>query len=482
MFDVRVKHAGAASLLAVLLSLLLVCYSSPRAGAIVAPLVVAALLFGYFLPDRFMSAFFFLIPFSGLVSNFVGLRGAPLLLPVFFAGAAGACGHLSKKQTHSFSLSIRDSAVIFGINACVSAIVAVAGFYPWGGPTHLVAVTPWGAVLFANAIGWLTLAFLVNIAGLTSFLWLSHARNAERDFVWICLAFLAAGVFGWMQYTHRTHFGVIAQFLRSGKPQYNATFVDPNALGLSCAIVFAIWCGRLWQRALRVNFFEWLAGPTLLFLVLIAGTRSAYILSVVSITVFFILLLIRRPVVAAVAFLFLASVGFLLIREQRRRNPEASRLVVFGQQVRRIALGQMKPMAVFTDRTMQWSSAWATFQANPLLGVGAGTYLIRSPAYQTVMGRRLNDNAGSQYLQVLAEQGVIGFAVFLFLIGSTVKEFLLSRDKNPMQSGAFAALVGIMISFIFGSHIVGFEVAMYFWLCLSLLRKRSAHQSNEYSN
>jgi O-antigen ligase len=65
------------------------------------------------------------------------------------------------------------------------------------------------------------------------------------------------------------------------------------------------------------------------------------------------------------------------------------------------------------------------WRAHPFVGTGYGTYHVEFPAYASdelkrvfPQDQRIVNDAHNEYLQILAETGVAGFAVFLLLLAS----------------------------------------------------------------
>lgn len=72
------------------------------------------------------------------------------------------------------------------------------------------------------------------------------------------------------------------------------------------------------------------------------------------------------------------------------------------------------------DRMAHWFAAWSMFNAYPLLGVGIGNYGVvyadfGLPEWPVSLG-----HAHNFYLNMLAETGLIGFSMYVVLIGSTL--------------------------------------------------------------
>jgi len=78
-------------------------------------------------------------------------------------------------------------------------------------------------------------------------------------------------------------------------------------------------------------------------------------------------------------------------------------------------------------RVLLWQSAWTLFLSNPLLGAGFDNFVTLNrltPNYPIIQGLGGSDlYVHNIYLQILAETGIIGFSIFLFLILRIYKHF-----------------------------------------------------------
>ena len=178
---------------------------------------------------------------------------------------------------------------------------------------------------------------------------------------------------------------------------------------------------------------------------LLSGTRMAYIAFCAGLTVGGALVLwssrwqlghrYRRTAVLVAALVVIINVSSLF-------------LPVVGERMRRIA----KDASVHTTI---WKSAWAMFEDRPLVGVGPGSFAINFPEFRPanywkygVSGGTLH--AHNEYLQVLAEAGMLGLMLFAILIGLVVLGSARSLSppggKNRMLlNAAFAAAVTMLV-------------------------------------
>jgi O-antigen ligase len=112
-------------------------------------------------------------------------------------------------------------------------------------------------------------------------------------------------------------------------------------------------------------------------------------------------------------------------------------------------------------RFLYWATAIEMWRARPLTGVGAGGYEGAMPEARIAFNQRwpdsplaaINENylsgaAHNEYLQILAETGTIGFALFLLFAGALVWTAVraLKRSRSPLAPGVVASLAVFALS------------------------------------
>ena len=150
-------------------------------------------------------------------------------------------------------------------------------------------------------------------------------------------------------------------------------------------------------------------------------------------------------------------------------------------------------------RFLYWGISLELFKQNPLLGVGADNYLSN---YKTAREEfsTLNDEnkileihedilperTHNEYLQILSELGVVGIALFIWMIGGIFYLFLSMR-KNRVSLLSIASLSGItafLISSLASSYsfrVPANGLCFFFMLALgaqSLMKERQAAERN----
>jgi O-antigen ligase len=132
-------------------------------------------------------------------------------------------------------------------------------------------------------------------------------------------------------------------------------------------------------------------------------------------------------------------------------------------------------------RVTLWAVAWRVVEDEPVVGVGTGNFKEVSARYVLAPGSaartdRVIDDAAvvhNTYLQVLAEMGVIGLALYLAVLGTSLgcgvaaaREFERRGDRamGIMARGTVVAMSGLLAANFFISS----ETSKVLWLLLAL--------------
>jgi putative inorganic carbon (hco3(-)) transporter len=142
-----------------------------------------------------------------------------------------------------------------------------------------------------------------------------------------------------------------------------------------------------------------------------------------------------------------------------------------------LASGQSAMETSVSGRLAEMAAATILFAEHPLSGIGfamfEGRYQDISANYDMML-RGEDRSAHSLYLETAAEQGVVGLAALLFLLGASLRAVQLAyRQAVRMNDAALvnalraltAAAAGLFVSAIFLHD----AYAQHFWLVLALL-------------
>lgn len=139
----------------------------------------------------------------------------------------------------------------------------------------------------------------------------------------------------------------------------------------------------------------------------------------------------------------------------------------------------------FTSRGWIWRDTLEMFHANPILGVGLGAYETAYPIYSRDDGAAalgtsyVVDRAHNDYLQVLADTGVIGGALALWFIISLFQAmFRASKSSDPLLQalalGCGAGIFGLLTHSLFDFNLQLPSNALLFLLLAAVVSHTGA--------
>ncbi len=118
-------------------------------------------------------------------------------------------------------------------------------------------------------------------------------------------------------------------------------------------------------------------------------------------------------------------------------------------------VGLSNPSEVSNGRFHFWQIAWQSFLNNPILGAGLDSFGTIFPHYDSWNGTLRIEQAHNDYLQMLADAGVLGFACIAAFIYLLFKKSLPVMGKasdhfgRGAATGALAGCVGILVHSFF---------------------------------
>ena len=117
---------------------------------------------------------------------------------------------------------------------------------------------------------------------------------------------------------------------------------------------------------------------------------------------------------------------------------------------------------------------------NPILGLGPANYYFYTPLY-SLWGYYVSFNSHNQYVDILAQTGIVGLMVFIWLMASIARLGWKSRERcgdgfaRGYVYGCLAGLAGSLaagmlgdwfIPFVYNIGLAGFRASMLGWLFL----------------
>jgi O-antigen ligase len=233
--------------------------------------------------------------------------------------------------------------------------------------------------------------------------------------------------------------------------------VDPNALGLLCALALVAALSALASGGRKALALLALPAAAGLYL---SGSRSGIGAAAVGGALLLVLpgVTARRRVLILAAILAAGAAALLLA--PRRDGSAVERL-------RRLADPAISAEDRSSSRTLLWDAALRMFRREPVAGGGLGAFAWELPNLLTETGRSLplRDNPGNAYLQSLAETGLVGFLVTLGVCLALAREaWLAACGTDSACRGAGAGVLAFLGALATGSHWFAPDVALYFFL------------------
>ena len=201
-------------------------------------------------------------------------------------------------------------------------------------------------------------------------------------------------------------------------------------------------------------------------------------------------------------FLFIFSRGKSFIKENKKLfiviflaiiiilslfiipNPLNKSGTVISKIKNRISVNQLTQGQNIKRRIATWKFTTLMIKDHPLLGSGIGTFKYNSLKYQAKFFEQgdnralypygIADKTHNEYLQLWAELGIIGLAIFIWLMITYFNYGIryLKREKNVQKQGIVIGLMGavaaVLVDGIFGFPLHLPATIVLFWLALAL--------------
>lgn len=197
------------------------------------------------------------------------------------------------------------------------------------------------------------------------------------------------------------------------------------------------------------------------------GTRGAWIATAPVLLVIILYYMFQNKKYATIGLVFLVTLGVYLMNNDRfiKRVSSITNVTTYQSN---------------TERLLMWNSAYCMFKDHPILGVGLGQYTYSyQNKYISPKAKEPNlTHAHSNYMQMLAENGIVGFAGFIslvcYILISNLKDFLHSRCQYSLMiaGSTLALLLQGITEYNFGNS----AVMKVYWMTLGcLLVMKSCH-------
>lgn len=248
----------------------------------------------------------------------------------------------------------------------------------------------------------------------------------------------------------------------NGISRANGFYGHPMTLGGWLCIFMPLLLIEFFEKRLLGKYY-WLSG--IAFCVCSAGlvfnaTRGAWlaVAIVCGLLLIYYMLKSKRNVVIGALFIILISV--VLVNNPRFMH-------------RLDTIDDFTKYQSNTERILIWQSAWNMFKDHPILGVGLGQYTVN---YQQkyILPHAKEPNLGhahNNFMQMLAENGIVGFIGFIVMFGYIIFKNLIDwfKVKNVYALMIVSATVCLLLQGFTEYNVGNSAVIKMYWLVLGLL-------------
>lgn len=315
---------------------------------------------------------------------------------------------------------------------------------------------------------------------------LHHRRAVRALVVFVVVNAAVLAVLGTLQKLlgRQLYFGAVT----SPNPSFFATFIYHNHWSAYALLALAAGAALLFQRATRDEFTPVQRSPAELVVIALLAIGATLPLSTS-----------RSGTVLGVA-LGAAMLGFAAVRASRRRSPHrrawflatavlgaAAIAAIVGlarpafarrvdQTVGQLAQLRAGKFDAVDDRPAVYRATVSMIAARPLFGWGAASYGTVYPLYRRPETAGLHfEHAHSDWLEALAQRGVVGTALLLFLVAGTLRP--VHWPDLPAFSGWLLAGCATVVAYAALEFPFANPAVVFAWWTLLVCAVRFQHLS-----
>lgn len=261
-----------------------------------------------------------------------------------------------------------------------------------------------------------------------------------------------------------------------GFPRIQSVALEPLYFANFLLVPFFISLVRyVRNRELFKGYF--LLSILILVSIILTISRGAYIALIVSLILFFLYLILNRKkenyqnklfgIVIILTVSIVLSLGMIY-----RLNGKSSGENFLEHSI--VENAQEDGSA--NDRLTTYKIAYDLFKSQPVFGNAPGGFGVLTKKSDESVKEKGYGTVNNEYLEILAENGLIGLILFLLFLGFYFVEiwpnFKSRNESNKLMIvGLFSGIVGIFIQYNFFSTLY----IIYIWAFLALLKSLSAN-------
>ena len=248
----------------------------------------------------------------------------------------------------------------------------------------------------------------------------------------------------------------------SGISRANGFYGHPMTLGGWLCIFMPLLLIEFFEKRLLDKYY-WLSG--IAFCVCSAGlvfngTRGAWLAVAIVCTGLIIYYMFKSKSNLAVGIIFIALISALLVNNSKFMH-------------RLDTIDDFTKYQSNTERILIWQSAWNMFKDHPILGVGLGQYTVNyQQKYISPQAKEPNlGHAHNNFMQMLAENGIVGFTGFIVMFGYIIFKNLIDwfKTRNTYALMIVSATICLLLQGFTEYNVGNSAVIKMYWCTFGLL-------------
>jgi O-antigen ligase len=287
------------------------------------------------------------------------------------------------------------------------------------------------------------------------------ANEFDRRWMRVLLAVLLAtgalaalqGIYQFLFQVGPEGFVLFGRFMRAF-----GTFEQPNPyggyLGLTLPLAVGIVLGGILPLAGRVRT-RWLVGAAVAGILMLAAlimswSRGAWLGFAAGLAAMVAAVAARSGRAAVVALVLVVLVGYVALAGGLGLPPALAQR--FSDFLPYVSLTDVRGVEVtdanfpVLERMAHWQSALGMWTDHPWLGVGAGNYEVMYASYALPLWPLALGHAHNYYLNIGAEAGLLGLAVYLVLWGAAaLAVWRATRQASGLCQAVSLGILGVTV-------------------------------------
>lgn len=383
--------------------------------------------------------------------------------------------------------------------------------------------------------------------GLIALFEINTVQRLRRMILFLLVAVAIAAIYGFIQFIDSQFYPVptpgfdpfiwrqafgIKVFSTFGNPNFYGNFLvilTPITLSLilkrnpekpGSAVIFAVLCGLvsafLWHTEQFMTMLHLSAWSTTAFILVLCAFLFYAVVRFSFLGILFFLITLSVVVTESkgswvgytaslLSFMMLVLFYFTHLQSEKlRKQMMRSALVILLFSTVGIGFYAKKRMTSIRFRVTTWVSTWEMAQWHPVWGNGVGSFRILYPAVRRVQIFHIEgkhntetDHSENEYWEVLQDEGIIGFGLFLWMIatfsvlglrglsrfteGLTVKDPASGKRKMSQDArsyfmlGILAAFWGMLMHNLMDVSLRFVSSGIFLWLLAGLIGAMVVH-------